>query len=58
MEQTINKNCIYNLELQSLHYWYKRTASQNPLINNILKIMQNTIYETNIIGTSIQHFTK
>lgn len=63
MERIVNKNYMHDLELQSLHYWFKNTTSQNPLnkYNNVLKIMQNTIYKNDISGvmsTDIQDCTK
>nr|XP_034188032.1 uncharacterized protein LOC117607902 isoform X1 [Osmia lignaria] len=54
MKRIVNKNYMYDLELQSLHYWFKNTASQNPLnkYNNVLKIMQNTIYKNDVSGVT------
>lgn len=53
---------MHNLELKSLHYWFKSTLSQNPTIKygNIFKIMQNTIHKTEMsnINTNIQQFLK
>lgn len=53
---------MHNLELKSLHYWFKSTLSQNYTIKygNIFKTMQNTIHKTEMsnINTNIQQFLK
>ncbi|XP_076761410.1 uncharacterized protein LOC143429617 [Xylocopa sonorina] len=48
MAKVVNKNYMYNLELQSLHYWFKNSATQNLSIksNNILKNVQDALNET------------
>lgn len=63
MEKIINKNFMYNLELQSLHHWFKNVSSQNPSItyNNIFKIMKNNNNKTdtsNIININSPLFSK
>lgn len=62
MKKIVHNNYMHNLELKSLHYWFKSTLSQNPTIKygNIFKIMQNTIHKTEMsnINTNIQQFRK
>lgn len=63
MGRKVSKSCMNNLELQSLHYWFKNAPLQNPTYkyNNILNIMQDTIYKSDIldvIGTDTQQFAK
>lgn len=60
MKRTDSKSYMCNWELQSLRYWYKRAPLQKPLIkyNNLLKIMKNSVYKTDIINTSDPYFTK
>ncbi|XP_076396520.1 uncharacterized protein LOC143265893 [Megachile rotundata] len=62
MERIVNKNYMYNIELQSLHYWFKNAPSQNSSnkYSNVLKIMQNTIYKndvSDVIRNNIQDYT-
>lgn len=59
MEKIINKNFMYNLELQSLHHWFKN-VSQNPstTYNNIFKIMKNNNNKTDISNINIPLFSK
>lgn len=60
MEKIINKNFMYNLELQSLHHWFKNVSSQNPstTYNNIFKIMKNNNNKTDISNINIPLFSK
>lgn len=63
MEKIINKNFMYNFELQSLHHWFKNISLQNPstAYNNIFKIIQNNNNKTgisNIININSPSFSK
>lgn len=63
MKKIVHNNYMRNLELQSLHYWFKNAPSQNPSIkyNNIFKIIQGTTYKTdisNVANINAQQFPK
>lgn len=62
MKKIVHNNYMHNLELKSLHYWFKSTLSQNYTIKygNLFKTMQNTIHKTEMsnINTNIQQFLK
>ncbi|XP_076293840.1 uncharacterized protein LOC143215533 isoform X2 [Lasioglossum baleicum] len=60
MERTANKNYMYNLELESLRYWYKRAPSQNQSFkyNNVMQIMRDTVYKNDIVDIGSRESTK